>query len=296
MGTSEINISPARQSIIDETYSIGLYHGSSPFDLVALDTIDNPIISRKEFPGLPVNFVADPFLTYIENTWFLFYEIMPLDSRKGIIACSSSPDLVNWKHHGTVLEEAFHLSYPQVFQWNGIHYMIPETFQDGSVHLYQSLDFPYNWIKVRTLLNMVAVDATLHRWQKKWWLFVCDRPKYHNRLRLFYSDDLYGDWKEHPSSPLHSGDNTKSRPAGKLFEWNDRLFRTAQDCAPFYGSAINVFEIIELNEFNYREKPIRGNPLFKGNGSDWNAISMHHLDVHEIKNDYWIGVVDGRRN
>lgn len=44
-----------------------------------------------------------------------------------------------------VLNENFHLSYPNVFEYDGSIYMLPETFESNQLRLYKCVSFPYKW-------------------------------------------------------------------------------------------------------------------------------------------------------
>ena len=108
--------------------------------------------------------------------------------------------------------------------------------------------------------DISAVDATLFQHQDKWWLFVniaenegaslCDE------LFLFHSESpLSSEWIPHPRNPLIS-DIKKSRPAGRIFERNGRIYRPSQIDSPHYGYGTNLNEIIRLTETEYEEKPV----------------------------------------
>jgi hypothetical protein len=280
----------------EETYSIGLYSGKTPFDLKPHETIENPIISRKSFKNEAIRFVADPFAINEDGIWYLFHEGIGFDTTRGILYVTTSTDLKNWTPSKVVLDEPFHLSYPNVFKHNEDFYMIPESFESNEVRLYKSEDFPFKWKLEKVLLPISCVDSTIHIQDDIFWLFTCDAPHSHNRLSLFYSNDLHGDWMEHPQSPIYVDDNQNSRPAGKIFQYKNSLFRVAQNCQPFYGHSVKVFEIETLNMNEYSETELTSNPILKGGDEPWNRISMHHLDLHEIEDDYWIAFVDGRRN
>ena len=278
------------------TYSIGRFEGKSPFMLKGLAAGDSQVISRETVGLTNVNFVADPFGLKVDGEWFLFYEVMECNSRKGKIYLSRSRDGINWSSGELILEEAFHLSYPQVFRHEDAYYMVPESYESGEIRLYKSYGFPYDWRLERVLLFESCVDSTLFYSDDRWWMFVCDAPHDHNRLRLFFSNNLMGEWKEHPKSPIVNNDNRRSRPAGKLITYKDKLYRIAQDCGPHYGHSIKAFEIEILNKELYQEREIEGNPILSAGKEPWNRISMHHLDAHKIGEDRWIAFVDGRMN
>ena len=278
-----------------ETYSIGMLRGESPWNLKS-NTISNPIISRKDFEGEEINFVADPFGYFKDDRWFLFYESMAVGSRKGKICVSQSSDLQSWTRGEVILEEPFHLSYPQIFEFDDELYMVPETYEKGEIRLYRCTHFPLEWKFEKVLLPIEAVDSTLLQCGNQWWMFVCDTPKSHDRLRLYYSDDLKGEWTEHPQSPIYPKNNQNSRSAGKVMRYGDKIFRFAQDCSKFYGECVRAFEIEELNVSFYKEREIEMSPLIGPGSEFWNCISMHHLDVHKLGKMDWIAFVDGRRN
>ena len=134
-----------QKKLPEETYSIGLYAGRSPFDLKPYEKATNPIMSRNEFSGRTTNFVADPFGIEVNGTWYLFFESMGIDTRIGKLSVSTSVDLCNWTVPKIVLDEPFHLSYPQVFKHNDSIYMLPETYQAAELRLYKAEEFPFKW-------------------------------------------------------------------------------------------------------------------------------------------------------
>lgn len=278
----------------EETYSLGLYEGSSPFTIKPSANAQNPIISRRDFLNENVNFVADPFGIYHLDQWYLFYESMNVGSRKGKICVSTSSDRSSWTEGAIVLDEPFHLSYPQVFKVGSDIFMVPESFEANEIRLYRANNFPYEWEFEKVLLQGRYVDSTLYFKDELWWMFACDAPEDHNSLRLYYTDNLYGDWQEHPESPICKDEAQNSRPAGKLIEYRNKLYRFAQDCSPFYGHSVRAFEIETLNLSEYKEKEMDSNPYLEAGHEKWNRVSMHHIDLHKIDENHWIAFVDGR--
>ena len=62
-----------------------------------------------------------------------------------------------------MLERDHHLSYPFVFEHEGVVYMLPERGEAGRVELHRAVAFPDEWRLDRVLLDgLTAVDATLH--------------------------------------------------------------------------------------------------------------------------------------
>jgi len=195
-----------------------------------------------------------------------------------------------------VLDEPFHLSYPCVFKTDGQIWMIPESWESGSVRLYRSVLFPTEWVFVKTLLNGQYVDTTPVHHEDRWWLFTTPRTVPRNTtLCLFSSEGLSGDWIEHPSSPIISGDANLARPAGRLLDLDGRLIRIAQDDDPTYGNGVRAFQVTQLTQSGYEEQEIPGSPHLTGSGRGWNRSGMHHADWIQIRPGKWIAAVDGRR-
>ena len=47
-----------------------------------------------------------------------------------------------------------------------------------------------------------------------------------------------------------------SRPAGGLFEWNDEVYRPAQDSSGRYGYAISINRITQLDHDGFQEETV----------------------------------------
>jgi hypothetical protein len=240
-------------------------------------------------------FVADPFMTRVNGAWQMFFEVFNWTTNKGEIGLATSRDGLSWTYQQIVLAEPFHLSYPYVFEWNGEHYMVPESFQAGAIRLYKATEFPRRWTFIGEMLaGKYLVDPTLVRHDGKWWMFVETNPGVkHDTLRLFYADELLGPWHEHPQSPIVDGDATAARPAGRFQVIDDRVIRLAQNCLPSYGTAVRAFEVTELTTSAYQDREIRRDPILRPGVSGWNALGMHHLDAHRLDNGNWLACVDG---
>jgi hypothetical protein len=270
-------------------WSIAIYNGPTPFDLHPRA----PILTRTHITDIPADFVADPFMLRHNDTWHMFFEVMNTETQRGEIGLATSPDALAWSYHRIVLKEPFHLSYPHVFNWRGDYYMLPETLNAGAVCLYKALDFPFEWSNVARLIETQLADPTIFRFNDLWWMFACSTPYQHDTLRLYFASELTGPWTEHPKSPIIRADKRRARPAGRVVEFHNRLFRFAQDCVPRYGSSVRAFEIAELTTNSYAEVEHDRNPILRASGNGWNAFGMHHIDAHELLDSGWLACVDG---
>jgi len=273
-------------------WSIGIYEGSTPFDLAAPQDISNPVLTGKDVVDIDASYVADPFLVIEQKKYFMFFEVVNRDTDQGDIALAESADGVDWEYRKVVIDESFHLSYPYVFKWHGDYYMIPESSNDLSVRLYQSESFPDEWEFVGKLLSGYSyIDPSVFQHNDMWWLFVTTIND--DILNLYYANELLGEWKPHPMNPIVKFDKHIARPGGRVITHDGRLYRLAQDDYPRYGNQVFAFEITELTETTYSEKIVSEVPVVTMTGNGWNAAGMHHVDLHLIDGK-WIAAVDGR--
>lgn len=272
-------------------WSIGIYTGHSPFHLQPNNP--NPVLTCADVTDVPAEFIADPFMVQHDGRWHMFFEVMNSETQRGEIGLATSDDAFSWTYRQIVLNEAFHLSYPYVFEWRGEYYMLPETLGASAVWLYKAVDFPTRWSMHRKLIDGAHADPSLLHFNDLWWLFVCSAPYGHDVLRLYFARDLDGPWKEHPRSPIVRGDKCRARPAGRVLQVGRRAVRFAQDCVPEYGTRVRAFEISELTRERYVEVEHERSPILSPTKHGWNGLGMHHLDVHQ-RNDQWIACVDGR--
>jgi hypothetical protein len=274
-------------------WSIGIHTGDSPFTLSEPADVTNPIITSHDIGDMPARFVADPFMVLRDGIWHLFFEAMDDHLRRGAIALATSRDARAWRYEGIVLAEPYHLSYPYLFEWEGRHYMIPESLEPRAVRLYRARRFPHEWEYVADLLEEQCADSSIIRRDGRWWLFTCTRPYQHDILRLYHAEDLAGPWREHPASPIVDGDAARARPAGKIIEWEGKLVRFSQDCTGCYGRQVRAFEIDHLDAERYSEHERHDSPVLAPSGRGWNGKCMHHIDAHRLDDGSWIACVDG---
>ena len=277
-----------------DRWSIGILRGPGPLDLGAAQGPPNPVLTGDDVTDLSADFVADPFLIRDGGRWLLYFEVMPREVRRGVIGLAESPDGLDWTYRGTALEEPFHLSYPHVFAADGAYYMTPETLDAGEVRLYRAARFPDRWEPIAGLVPGRHADPTVFRWEGLWWLFTCTPPERNANLRLYMAESLAGPWSEHPRSPVVRDDPRVARPAGRVVAWDGHLLRFAQDCVPYYGTAVRAFRITRLTPDDYQEAPARPGVLLGPGREPWRRFGMHQVDAQPWPGGGWIAAVDGR--
>ena len=172
-----------------------------------------PVMGAEDVQDCNATFVADPFLNHVGARWQLFFEVFDRDQNKGSIALAESLDGFHWDYRRVVLDEPFHLSYPQVFSHGGSQFMIPESRQGGGVRLYQADEYPTRWRFVKLLIPGDYADPSIVFFQGEWWLFAVEGAY---NLVAFHSASLLGPWTPHEKNPLYSLRKDIARPGGRM--------------------------------------------------------------------------------
>lgn len=203
-------------------------------------------------------FWADPFPVRIGSTYYIFIEEYLYAARRAHISVIRMLDGGAWEPPVPVLTRPYHLSYPFVFEWEGTHYMIPETSGNRGVELYRCTSFPLEWQFEQQLLPDVrAADVTLHEVDGAWMMFaMIARPGVEenwDELHVFHASRPTGPWAPHERNPVKS-DVRSARPAGRLFSVDGVLYRPAQDCSRGYGSAVSINRVLQASRSEFFEE------------------------------------------
>lgn len=267
----------------DGVFAVQLF-ANDRFSLSEFD--EQHLIFRMPIKGLwkskPILFQADPFLFVKNGCLYLFYEEQKGFS-PGRIMMMKTYDLKSWTVPLVVLQEPFHLSFPFVFEDDGIVYMIPESGEDQSIRLYESNDDLTSFRFVRTLLkqelrvgpNSNYVDNHIYKKNGVYFLFTSYRNNWEIRQELFTSSNLLSnEFVKHPCSPICLG-NKYGRNGGSLIEQSGELLRVSQDCSLEYGTNVSLHKITTINEKQYSESLFEddvfsGNSLFPNGGHQLN--------------------------
>ncbi len=253
------------------------------------DHIETKAPAFKKIPCPKGAFWADPHVVNFNNSPFIFFEEWDHKKKKGHISAIEFTNGNTVPAVLKVLEKPYHLSYPFIFQWKGMFYMIPETASNRTIELYQCKNFPGEWVFVMNLMeNIHAVDTTLYFYDNKWWLFanIVENAGASSldELFIFCADDfLTTDWSAHKLNPLVS-DARNARPAGAIFSINGKIYRPSQCSDKIYGRSVNINEVITLTESNFLE--INGARLVPGGAGEGLGIhsysKLNQLTVIDI--------------
>ena len=273
-----------------ERFKIRIAIGESPMDLSSLDGPNACTLGPDIVTDLDALFIADPFVIIHHDRAWVFFEAMENKSRKGVICAAWSEDGLAWTYHGRVLEEAFHLSYPQVVKHDNEIWMIPESCHDYSVRLYRSDSFPDKWTHVETLLSGYCFcDNTVFQMDDSWWLYSSIG---NDHLNLYQSKSLCGPWLPHTQNPVVRSGPRDSRMAGPTIYHDEKLIRVAQDCVEKYGHFVRGYKVETLSTNDYSERELANSPLLYPSPKSWKKNGCHHLAQIPF-NGKWLILSDG---
>ncbi len=186
------------------------------------------------------------------------------------------------------------------------------------MRLYESLDFPYGWVKRTVMLSgRDYTDSSIMFHNNHWYLFTSYRTdgtswsglpsltaagRAAHTLCLFHSNSLLAGWSEHPSSPLRVGDSRLGRMGGRVINlsagllWNgattaggavvsttdQQLYRLGMDNTKQYGEQVFALQVLELSPTAYREKLIDKSVLYGGAQPYGAAVSWNANNMHSM--------------
>lgn len=267
---------------------------------------DNPVLTVYDIDDVKnIRFVADPFL-YKEkdDEWYMFFEILPKDGN-GHIGRALSKDGLRWKYDQVVInseDAGSHLSFPLILRCGDSYYMILDRGKRDYIPLYRSEDL-LNWNEINRYLeniDHIYRDMGLIQYNDRWWLFVgTDDGGKFSGMRVYYSDkdDSIENMSLHPhkQNPVVKGRPEAARPGGRFLVQNDeKIIAFFQDCKQNYGEKVRAYEITDLTQDEYSDKPLDPNPLLGSASGGWNIQRIHHYDPWYVEsNKSWICSVDG---
>jgi hypothetical protein len=204
-------------------------------------------------------FWADPHIIHRGGKYYIYIEEVLYKNRKGHISLIEMNEDGSYNPPKKIIEHDYHMSYPHIVEYENDYYMIPETAENETISIYKCVQFPDKWeFHMHLMENIKAYDATLLFKDNLWWLFAnvveSDGISSWDELFIFSSPELLSEnWCAHSQNPVIS-DCRSSRPAGKIFKDNGRIYRPSQNSSIRYGYGLKVNEIIELNQEKYEER------------------------------------------
>ncbi len=193
---------------------------------------------------------ADPFICTHDEKDYLFVELMDLCHVYGQIAVApiENGQIGDFK---VVISEPFHMSFPNIFQWNGTWFMLPEVYMSGEVRLYECLDFPYRWRLKKILLNDVElVDHALYPKENGFFMISHDIKNRDNKFNRAFELNMQNLTVREIKL---SGVWCRERPGSTFFTKDDQYYHCVQDCNEAYGHHMHLWQVDEFSMERFQE-------------------------------------------
>lgn len=170
-----------------------------------------------------------------------------------------------------------HLSFPFLFESEGITYCVPESVAAGKVVIHQGDAARREWRPVCVALDGVgAVDSTLFVHGGLFWLAYSDLEfGSQDSLCLAWAERITGPWRQHPLNPVKI-DVRSARPGGTPFLRDGDLIRPGQDCSCTYGGAVALNRIHICTPEAFAEETIG---FIRPNPDSPNPHGLHTLSA-----------------
>ena len=225
---------------------------SSRWDLAFIKEPIEDIVSDK-----PIHFIyvsnpyadeywfADPFILDVTDEYiYVLAEAMPSTNHKGVIAkLTIQRNIMTIVNVDIVLEEPWHLSFPDIIRKEEITYVMPEAAYSKQLHLYQLTENDTILKRVKTICNDIVWDSTLTNFFEEKLLFTAHQNDYYL--------DIYR-WDEKQElftlSQSIASDKQNMRMAGALFKVGNKIYCPSQISTPYnYGIGVELKEIEYIN-------------------------------------------------
>lgn len=140
-----------------------LTHRKYSVAVATRNTLDPIDIEKLQFNMINTGlyaWVADPFPYEYNGELYIFAEMMKYNRARGTIGyCKlENGKFTEWKE---IIIEPYHLSFPNVFEYNNEIYMCPESGENNNVYLYKCKDFPEIWEKDQEIICDMKLADTI---------------------------------------------------------------------------------------------------------------------------------------
>lgn len=197
---------------------------------------------------------ADPFLFCYRGNMYLFVEIMDERYGKGTIGYCELEDNLKTREFKEIIREPFHMSYPYVFEFNGVVYMIPETFQANSIRLYKCVTFPNEWTFDRILVENVRCVDTSFIVDELLGLYA-ETHDIDSQKNRFYKMDLLNDCTIEITDQMTKR-FMERRPGGGFLQFDNGIFHALQNCDNCYGEYLHICKVNRFDDQHIDEDEV----------------------------------------
>ena len=218
-------------------------------------------------------FQADPFIVEKADKLYVFYEAFSFRNSKGTLRCRvldrELTEIDDVKLEGFD-DLKCHLSFPFLIHINDQLFMIPESSERKEVILFQSVEFPARWKKIKVLISDTEVtDNVFLTINETCYLLSTTMD---NEIIIHSAENIYGQWQR--IAPSLKVSNHHHRGAGAPYLVDNKMYFLTQECTPeTYGKSIYIKELVTLSNTVFDESLIE-----KINSSINHSDGVHTLN------------------
>ncbi|MCL5520490.1 hypothetical protein M5Y73_19900 [Citrobacter cronae] len=218
-------------------------------------------------------FQADPFIVEKADKLYIFYEAFSFRNSKGTLRCRvldrELTEIDDVKLEGFD-DLKCHLSFPFLIHINDQLFMIPESSERKEVILFQSVEFPVRWKKIKVLISDTEVtDNVFLTINETCYLLSTTMD---NEIIIHSAENIFGEWQR--IAPSLKVSNHHHRGAGAPYLVDNKMYFLTQECTPeTYGKSIYIKELVTLNDTVFDESLIE-----KINSSINHSDGVHTLN------------------
>ncbi|WP_204578429.1 glucosamine inositolphosphorylceramide transferase family protein, partial [Citrobacter cronae] len=218
-------------------------------------------------------FQADPFIVEKADKLYVFYEAFSFRNSKGTLRCRvldrELTEIDDVKLEGFD-DLRCHLSFPFLIHINDQLFMIPESSERKEVILFQSVEFPARWKKIKVLISDTELtDNVFLTINETCYLLSTTMD---NEIIIHSAENIFGEWQR--IAPSLKVSNHHHRGAGAPYLVDNKMYFLTQECTPeTYGKSIYIKELVALNDTVFDESLIE-----KINSSINHSDGVHTLN------------------
>ncbi|WP_204526708.1 glucosamine inositolphosphorylceramide transferase family protein, partial [Citrobacter cronae] len=218
-------------------------------------------------------FQADPFIVEKADKLYVFYEAFSFRNSKGALRCRvldrELTEIDDVKLEGFD-DLKCHLSFPFLIHINDQLFMIPESSERKEVILFQSVEFPARWKKIKVLISDTELtDNVFLTINETCYLLSTTMD---NEIIIHSAENIFGEWQR--IAPSLKVSNHHHRGAGAPYLVDNKMYFLTQECTPeTYGKSIYIKELVTLNDTVFDESLIE-----KINSSINHSDGVHTLN------------------
>lgn len=205
---------------------------------------------------------ADPIPFFWNEKQFVFVEIFDKFKEKGCIGvCDYTSDGILHRPH-RIIEENFHMSFPNVFTYKKTNYLIPECSETNQIRIYKMGQDITQWECAHVFENMgTIVDIAI--WMENELIMLLGsrinpENRHQSRLVLYRLEKLgtqsvriNKEWEEEEYS-------YDTRNGGNFIKRNEECIRVVQHSTKnIYGKFITLKQVEKLDSKGINEKYIQ---------------------------------------